>query len=518
MGGDLSVPIRDDDVKFKFDKRDNTIRYMNGEKPEPGIPPCAYDPVQYSSMNGDSPKVKGFGWGKLGRYSIANVNQHYIGTGMPQGRPACFVRKEVVDNALSLSQNIKDADKNIVEISKIAPFTNMNSFDNFFGKNAFNIEGMDCKEADISSLTADINTYKANAGNARTKMNGVNDITKSTEYKNTIIIANDSAQKKLTEIQNRKICVAKRDADAAAKKIADDAAAKKIADDAAAKKIADDAAAKKIADDAAAAAIAAANQLAINNTAAIGFGGNVGLSNKSTGPSANTKSNLSNTVDTAYTELFTNATLRPDKSTTIYGNVQPYISDNNNNIANTAYNYNNKPGNYKIVDIYSNNMPIIEGIENNDQIMSGEKELMRQLVEFNTNYNNYIRRNYGSGGITGLEATLKTQLSGLNAHANAIKSNNVARFGERVGGANGNVPVTAAATNAQNASDFNSIITNHAEIISMRQSLDAKLKELYNTEDSISNDYKKRADSTIYTGILLSAVATSMLYYLFTEM
>ena len=49
----------------------------------------------------------------------------------------------------------------------------------------------------------------------------------------------------------------------------------------------------------------------------------------------------------------------------------------------------------------------------------------------------------------------------------------------------------------------------------MRREMDTKLKELYLTEDSIANSYKQKYDSTIYSHILLSALATSLLYYIF---
>ena len=57
--------------------------------------------------------------------------------------------------------------------------------------------------------------------------------------------------------------------------------------------------------------------------------------------------------------------------------------------------------------------------------------------------------------------------------------------------------------------------TYNNEILNLRSELDAKLKELNGNVDSISNEYKERFDSTIYSGLMITVLATSMLYYIF---
>lgn len=59
--------------------------------------------------------------------------------------------------------------------------------------------------------------------------------------------------------------------------------------------------------------------------------------------------------------------------------------------------------------------------------------------------------------------------------------------------------------------------TYNNEIIGLRSELDMKLKELNNNTDSISNEYKNRFDSTIYSGLMVTVLATSMIYYIFTK-
>lgn len=57
--------------------------------------------------------------------------------------------------------------------------------------------------------------------------------------------------------------------------------------------------------------------------------------------------------------------------------------------------------------------------------------------------------------------------------------------------------------------------TYNNEILNLRSELDAKLKELNTNKDSISSEYKERFDSTIYSGLMITVLATSMLYYIF---
>ena len=60
--------------------------------------------------------------------------------------------------------------------------------------------------------------------------------------------------------------------------------------------------------------------------------------------------------------------------------------------------------------------------------------------------------------------------------------------------------------------------TYNYEILNLRRDLDAKLKELNGNTDTISYEYKNRFDSTIYSGLMVTVLATSMLYYVFTKL
>jgi hypothetical protein len=57
----------------------------------------------------------------------------------------------------------------------------------------------------------------------------------------------------------------------------------------------------------------------------------------------------------------------------------------------------------------------------------------------------------------------------------------------------------------------------HKEILRLRNELDIKLAELHRTNDSIFSDSKMEFDATIYTGILWTILATSVIFYVFTK-
>jgi len=60
------------------------------------------------------------------------------------------------------------------------------------------------------------------------------------------------------------------------------------------------------------------------------------------------------------------------------------------------------------------------------------------------------------------------------------------------------------------------INTKKNDIQTLRNELDEKLKVLYQTDNPFLNDYKTQYDATMYTSILWTILATSVLYYTFT--
>lgn len=145
--------------------------------------------------------------------------------------------------------------------------------------------------------------------------------------------------------------------------------------------------------------------------------------------------------------------------------------------------------------------------------MSGDQdELMRNLNQFNTDYARYIYCNNNSASCGKTEANdLLNKLTQTDYPKIMITLNNISADAQQNYPANFNEATTL----------FNGISTNEAsydKIIELRNGLDAKLRELNNSEDSIQNIYKQNYDRTIYTGLLITAAATACVYYLFTQL
>jgi len=62
------------------------------------------------------------------------------------------------------------------------------------------------------------------------------------------------------------------------------------------------------------------------------------------------------------------------------------------------------------------------------------------------------------------------------------------------------------------------IMQKYKDLSIQRTELDNKLKELYDIPGSKSLDYKYNYDSTIYSGILVTIIASGIIYYTFTRL
>ena len=98
------------------------------------------------------------------------------------------------------------------------------------------------------------------------------------------------------------------------------------------------------------------------------------------------------------------------------------------------------------------------------------------------------------GGTTGSTAAI------LNA--NNIELQNIITLNSALG---------VVGTPAQFDASYNSIKLKRAQ-------LDQKLQELYNVDNSIPQLYQSQLDSTVYSGILWTVLATTLLYYVFIKL
>jgi hypothetical protein len=193
--------------------------------------------------------------------------------------------------------------------------------------------------------------------------------------------------------------------------------------------------------------------------------------------------------------------------------------------ANTIKSYTNTVGNREnFTNLFSNNFSdyitnmsgtIYEGL--NDPNVSSmkmnssfEQTLVSQLNQFNSDYSNYVHCNSGysyddCAGNNITVAQLQSELNNINNTINNIQKQNY--------NTNGNTAVSSATY----GNNYNQIIQNYDDVTKMRRELDNKVKRLYDPNNSMIDDYINTYESSVYSGILITALATSILYYVFTE-
>jgi hypothetical protein len=143
---------------------------------------------------------------------------------------------------------------------------------------------------------------------------------------------------------------------------------------------------------------------------------------------------------------------------------------------------------------------------NNKNLFDLEKDLVNAINDFNTSYYNFIRCSSGGSincGNNVNEDVVNTKSQEVIRAATALKS------------------AYKTANIQTNDGQFNS---NHQEILvksksidELRRNLDKKMETVIKSKNP-PNELTQQYDSTVYTGIMWSVLATSVLFYVFTEM
>ena len=128
--------------------------------------------------------------------------------------------------------------------------------------------------------------------------------------------------------------------------------------------------------------------------------------------------------------------------------------------------------------------------------------LLAEMIDFNKKYATYIRCNDPSN---------KTYCSTTDASLNTVvyAYQNLAIFSNN----NPNIPNIP-----YDASINYNINTYNNKVLGLRSELDEKMKVLNLSESSVLSEEKTRYDVTIYTGVLWTILATSIVYYIFTRL
>lgn len=162
---------------------------------------------------------------------------------------------------------------------------------------------------------------------------------------------------------------------------------------------------------------------------------------------------------------------------------------------------------------YSNNgMQVKEGYT----AMENETRLLDHLNDFNSKYAAYI--SCKENGIpTG--CIVQNKENELNtAYTTIVQTNNNVLSGGSLYDLSGSIAVSSGVSESAADASFNDIKAKHREIMRLRSELDAKLKEVYVTDDSFAHEQQRIFDGTIYTSLLWTVLATSLLFYTFKKL
>jgi hypothetical protein len=140
-----------------------------------------------------------------------------------------------------------------------------------------------------------------------------------------------------------------------------------------------------------------------------------------------------------------------------------------------------------------NTLPIIEGLTSGStkNTINGNT-VINDVNKFQQEYNKYIKNGYNDFSVqfTKLTDSYTKVITDINLKDNVIIDGS-----------------------------HNYIMDNYRNNVQQRQDLDDKLKEVYKTKDSLYNsEYKTVYDATMLSGVLLTILASSLLYYSFSQL
>jgi hypothetical protein len=152
-----------------------------------------------------------------------------------------------------------------------------------------------------------------------------------------------------------------------------------------------------------------------------------------------------------------------------------------------------------------------------------EANNLEAIYIFNKKYNDYVTQCAGNGENPAPGTVCDNQVKELEAYAATINesSTNVSAMFQTFKQlkTSNSIPDALKSQAEQYSTDQHStIMDKYGKVTTTRNDLDQKLKELYDIPGSKSLDYKYNYDSTIYSGILITIVASAVIYFSFTKL
>jgi hypothetical protein len=150
-----------------------------------------------------------------------------------------------------------------------------------------------------------------------------------------------------------------------------------------------------------------------------------------------------------------------------------------------------------------NTIPTIEGLDNK----TANQKLLDDLILFENNYSKYLAC---------INKDNKNQCVDTNIQQKNLRNLYYKIYNE-INTNNKALNIYLPNKNDKSVNHDELMKSYRNDVIRIRKELDAKLNDLNDINSSIYSDYNKKYDSTVYGGILWTVLASSLLYYVFTQ-
>jgi hypothetical protein len=183
-----------------------------------------------------------------------------------------------------------------------------------------------------------------------------------------------------------------------------------------------------------------------------------------------------------------------------------------------------------------NKIPLYEGLTNNNSIPNVFDEIVdldlryAKYIQCNNpdmNPNNILKCSDNDKNIDTINAAYSKLMGDTINYNDWLLRNNKRASPESLNeyriyiSQNGHL-IQALNTNKISKSDYeknlHNILNKHREVLKLRNELDVKTEELYKINNPYYRDHQAKLDASIYSGILWSILASSLLYYVFIKL
>jgi hypothetical protein len=149
--------------------------------------------------------------------------------------------------------------------------------------------------------------------------------------------------------------------------------------------------------------------------------------------------------------------------------------------------------------------------------MDNNENILTELADFDVKYAKYIYCNNSKNNLTNCLPEDKNMATLTDAYDKLVKK-----------GSNGanlknmrkviNKNPNDIMSNDEYLKRYNSTIKRYNKVVNYRRKLDDKMKILYNVDNKITYDNQLKYDATVYSGIVWTVLASSLVYYMFSKL